>query len=203
MQAGFGGRVIPSGGVGRREAASRAPWEGWRRGTGIGGWCLGWKGRSLVGGAQASFRGAGEGWWERTEPMGGGGVQKRFVERIAAELEGPGMYLGRHRAGADFAEPVVPSVYGTSLRAGGWGGIGRACGPAMESWQGHRKGKGRKVEGLRGGRKTTRPSRHRLPVLPGPVFCSTFGDSLPPQEGKKDQGLYQAPLTEFTFLPQK
>lgn len=50
---------------------------------------------------------------------GGGGVQKRFVERIAAELEGPGMYLGRHRAGADFAEPVVPSVYGTSLRAGG------------------------------------------------------------------------------------
>lgn len=56
---------------------------------------------------------------ESVRNLWGGGVQKRFVERIAAELEGPGMYLGRHRAGADFAEPVVPSVSGTSLRAGG------------------------------------------------------------------------------------
>lgn len=47
------------------------------------------------------------------------GMQKRFVGRIAAELEGSGMYLGKHRAGADFAEPVVPSVSVTSLRAGG------------------------------------------------------------------------------------
>lgn len=30
MQADFGCRVTPGGGVGRREAASRAPWEGWR-----------------------------------------------------------------------------------------------------------------------------------------------------------------------------
>ena len=47
------------------------------------------------------------------------GMQKRLVERIAAELEGSGMHLGRHRAGADFAEPVGPSVSGTSLRVGG------------------------------------------------------------------------------------
>lgn len=47
------------------------------------------------------------------------GMQKRFVGRIATELEGSGMYLGKHRAGADFAEPVVPSVSVTSLRAGG------------------------------------------------------------------------------------
>lgn len=117
MQAGFGCRVTPGGGVGRSEAASRAPWEGWRPRD--------WERELMPGqkGAKSGWRGSGLISWCR-----GGlvraygtyeGMQKRLVERIAAELEGSGMHLGRHRAGADFAEPVGPSVSGTSLRVGG------------------------------------------------------------------------------------
>ena len=46
------------------------------------------------------------------------GMPKRLTERIAAELEGSGMHLGRRRARADFAEPVGPSVSGTSFESG-------------------------------------------------------------------------------------
>lgn len=59
------------------------------------------------------------------------GMQKRLVERIAAALEGSGMHLGRHRAGADFAEPVGPSVSGTF--ESGW---------VRRDWEGVRSGHG-------------------------------------------------------------
>lgn len=65
MQADFGCRVTPGGGVGRREAASRAPWEGLAA-AGLGEGADAWAERGEVWLAglrpHASFRGAGEGW---------------------------------------------------------------------------------------------------------------------------------------------
>lgn len=43
-----------------RWARLRAPWEGWGSQDWEWGRCLGWRGRSLVGGVQAPPRGAGE-----------------------------------------------------------------------------------------------------------------------------------------------
>lgn len=130
MQADFGGRVTPGGGVGRSEAALRARWECWRSRDWERGLMIRLKG------AKSGWRGSGLISWCR-----GGlvraygayeGMPKRLVKRIAAELEGSGMHLGRRWAGADFAEPVGPSVSGTSLRVG-W---------VRRDWEGVRSGQG-------------------------------------------------------------
>ena len=138
---------------GPRWAGLRAPWEGWGS--------QGWEWGAMPGlkGAESGWRGSGPasrgrgGWWGRTEPMRG---CSKGLRSEASRLE-----LRRDGAGANFGELVEP---------GGWGGIERAGAPAMGSWQGHKKREGRKVEGLRGGRKTKRPSCHQLHLLPGSLF---------------------------------
>lgn len=56
---------------------------------------------------------------------------EKVRERIAAELEGSGMHLGRHRAGADFAELRWPERVRDFFESAGEEGLG---GRAVRPW---------------------------------------------------------------------